>query len=84
MLEPTKRRSTDTVQLRFIGPAAAEDETARLLKALGFESAEGAIPWRTMPCPFGMKSFPGLALPACATGRGFPSARGIGFFKRAD
>jgi len=46
MLEPTKKRPTDTVELCFRGPAARQDEAARLLKNLGFESASDSIPWR--------------------------------------
>jgi DNA-binding XRE family transcriptional regulator len=34
------------VELCFRGPAARQDEAARLLKKLGFESADDSIPWR--------------------------------------
>jgi hypothetical protein len=61
MLEPTKRRPTDTVELRFIGPAAAKDEAARLLKGLGFKSAEDSIPWRDV-LPFQDEQLPGVCL----------------------
>lgn len=45
-MEPTRKRPIDTVELCFRGPAAKQDEAARLLKQLGFESADDAIPWR--------------------------------------
>jgi DNA-binding transcriptional regulator YiaG len=61
MLEPTKRRHTDTVELQFIGPAAAKDEATRLLKALGFESADDSIPWRDA-LPFRDEEIPGACL----------------------
>lgn len=61
MLEPTKRRPTETVEIRFIGPAAAKDEAARLLKTLGFESADESIPWRHA-LPFRDEEIPGACL----------------------
>ena len=61
MLEPTKRPPTDTVELRFIGPAAAKEEAARMLKALGFESADESVPWRDA-LPFEADQLPGVCL----------------------
>ncbi|RLB95459.1 MAG: XRE family transcriptional regulator [Deltaproteobacteria bacterium] len=70
MLEPTKRRPTDTVEIRFIGPAAAKDEAARLLKALGFESADDSIPWRDA-VPFKEDQLPGACLAGARYREGF-------------
>jgi hypothetical protein len=70
MLEPTKRRHTDTVELRFIGPAAAKDEAARLLKALGFESADDSISWRDA-VPFKKDQLPGACLAGARYREGF-------------
>ena len=46
MLEPTKKRPIDTVELCFRGPASRQEEAARLLKNLGFENADPSVPWR--------------------------------------
>jgi hypothetical protein len=46
MLEPTKKRHTETVELCFRGPAAKRDEAARLLAELGFNSTVLSTPWR--------------------------------------
>ena len=61
MLEPMRKPRTDTVELRFIGPAAARDEAARLLKDLGFVSADDSIPWREA-MPFDSDQLPGVCL----------------------
>ena len=61
MLEPTKRPPTETVELRFFGPAAAKDEAARLLKKLGFVSADDSISWRDA-LPFQDNQLPGVCL----------------------
>lgn len=61
MLEHMRKHPTETVELRFIGPAAAKDEAARLLKALGFESADDSIPWRDA-LPFQDEKLPGVCL----------------------
>ena len=46
MLEHTRKRHTETVELSFRGPAAKREEAARLLAELGFESTVQSIPWR--------------------------------------
>ena len=64
MLEPTKKRPTDTVELCFRGPAARKDEAARLLKNLGFESASDSIPWREAFPEYTEEELPAVCLRA--------------------
>ncbi len=64
MLEPTKKRPTDTVELCFRGPAARQDEAARLLKNLGFETATNSIPWREAFSEYTEEEFPAVCLRA--------------------
>jgi DNA-binding XRE family transcriptional regulator len=61
MLGYTKRRHTDTVELRFYGPAALQAEAVQKLKDLGFEDATDAIPWKEA-VPFGAEELPGVCL----------------------
>lgn len=70
MLEPTRKRPTNTVELCFRGPAAKQDEAARLLKNLGFESADEAIPWREA-VPFSSGELPGVCLAGIRYREGF-------------
>ena len=64
MLEPTKKRRTDTVELCFRGPATMKEEAARLLKKLGFESASASIPWREAFPEYGDEELPAISLRA--------------------
>ncbi len=64
MLERTRKRPTDTVELRFRGPAAKQEEAARLLAKLGFESADDAIPWREAFPEYSEEEYPAVSLRA--------------------
>lgn len=64
MLEPTRKRPTDTVELRFRGPAARREEAARLLKDLGFEDTEATIPWREVFPEYTDEEMPAVCLRA--------------------
>lgn len=64
MLEPTKNPHTDIVELCFRGPADRLEEAARLLKKLGFESANDSIPWREAFPEYADKDIPAVTLRA--------------------
>jgi ribosome-binding protein aMBF1 (putative translation factor) len=64
MLERTKKRHTETVELRFRGPASKKDEAARLLKELGFENATDSIPWREAFPEYSTEETPAVCLRA--------------------
>ena len=64
MLEPTRKPHTDTVELCFRGPAALQEEAARLLKGLGFESATDSIPWREAFPEYSIEDGPAVCLRA--------------------
>lgn len=64
MLEPTKKHPTDTVELCFRGPAARQEEAARLLKKLGFENAGDSIPWREAFPEYTDEELPAVSLRA--------------------
>lgn len=64
MLEPTKKHPTDTVELCFRGPAARQEEAARLLKMLGFENAGDSIPWREAFPEYTEEDLPAVSLRA--------------------
>jgi len=53
MLEPTKKRRTETVELRFYGPASKREEASRLLANLGFADTTDTVPL--------LEAFPELA-----------------------
>ncbi|MFO8091102.1 MAG: helix-turn-helix transcriptional regulator [Desulfatiglandaceae bacterium] len=61
MLGHTKRRPTETVELRFHGPAALQAEAVQKLRELGFEDTTDAIPWR-QAVPFEAEELPGVCL----------------------
>ena len=46
MLEPTKKRPTEAVDLRFRGPASKKDEAVKALRKLGFVEESTSLPWR--------------------------------------
>lgn len=64
MLEPTRERHTDTVELRFRGPAAKRDEAEELLKKLGFETANDSIHWREAFPEYTDEQLPAVCLQA--------------------
>lgn len=64
MLEPTKKRPTNTVELCFRGPAAKQEEAARLLRKLGFENAEDSVPWREAFPEYSDEDLPAVSLRA--------------------
>lgn len=71
MLEPTKKRRTDTVELCFRGPAAKQDEAARLLQKLGFSEAEESVPWREVFAEYSDEQLPGVCLAGARHREGF-------------
>ena len=62
MLEPTKKRPTDPVELCFRGPATKKEEAARLLKKIGFESTADSIPWREAFPEYKEEDYPAVCL----------------------
>ncbi|MCG6538217.1 MAG: helix-turn-helix domain-containing protein [Syntrophales bacterium LBB04] len=46
MLEPTRKRHTKAIELKFIGPAGKRKEAVEALKPLGFVDTSDSIPWR--------------------------------------
>ncbi len=46
MLEPTKKRRTDIIEMCFRGPAAHRKQAAKMLEKLGFVDTSESIPWR--------------------------------------
>lgn len=62
MLEPTKKRRTDTVEIRFRGPADKMDEAAKMLSRLGFVDAEAPTPWREAFPEYSDEQVPGVSL----------------------
>lgn len=64
MLEPTRKRRTETVELCFRGPAARRDEAVRFLRGIGFEDAEDSIPWREAFPEYTDEQIPGICLRA--------------------
>ncbi len=62
MLEHTRKPPTDTVDLRFTGPAARREEAVKVLRDLGFnEHNADAIPWREA-LPYSDEELPGVYL----------------------
>jgi len=70
MLEPTRKRPTDTVELCFRGPAIKQDEAARLLRKLGFKAAD-SIPWREAFPEYSDEQLPGVSLAGIRYREGF-------------
>ncbi len=64
MLERTKKRPTEEIELRFRGPAALREEAARSLKALGFVDLSETVPWREAFPEFTAEEGPGIVLRA--------------------
>lgn len=75
MLEPTKRPHTDTVELRFHGPAALQEEAVQRLKELGFENTTDAIPWREAFPQYSDEDLPGVCLTGARTREGLSQRR---------
>lgn len=61
MLERTKKPPTEAVALRFTGPAAKVKQAVKAMQALGFQEAEGAVPWREA-FPYKDEELPGVFL----------------------
>ncbi|MBF0528982.1 MAG: helix-turn-helix transcriptional regulator [Deltaproteobacteria bacterium] len=61
MSAPTKRRLTDIIELRFIGPANKRATAVESLKDLGFVEAAGSVPWEEIN-PFTDDQRPGGCL----------------------
>jgi len=70
MLEHTRKRHTDTIELCFRGPAARREEAARLLTELGFVDASETVPWREA-VPFEAAQLPGVCLSGARNRAGF-------------
>jgi DNA-binding XRE family transcriptional regulator len=64
MLAHTKRHPTETVELRFHGPAALQAEAVQRLKDLGFEDTTDSIPWREAFPEFTTEEAPAVCLRA--------------------
>jgi hypothetical protein len=71
MLEHMKRLHTDTVELRFHGPAALREEAVQRLKELGFENTTDAIPWRAAFPGYSDEDLPGVCLAGARAREGF-------------
>ena len=87
MLEPTKKRRTDTIELFFRGPAnRMREEAAAVLGELGFVDTTDSAPWRDafpeispeeVPavCLRAMRRREGLTQKELAARSGIPQAR---------
>ena len=65
MLEHTRKRPTDTMELRFRGPVARQEEAARVLKDLGFVVvAPDSVPWREAFAEYADEELPAVSLRA--------------------
>ena len=62
MSEPTKMHHTDTVELKFIGPATKADQAAKALKHLGFIDSRESVSWREAFPEYETDEFPGMIL----------------------
>ena len=71
MLEHMRKHPTDTVELCFRGPAARQEEAARLLKKMGFENTGDSIPWREAFPEFKEEDLPAVCLRAARRREGF-------------
>ncbi|OGR01000.1 MAG: transcriptional regulator [Deltaproteobacteria bacterium RIFOXYD12_FULL_50_9] len=70
MLEHTRKRRTDTIELCFRGPAARQEEAAEYLKNLGFVDTSETVPWREA-VPFEAGQLPGVCLSGARNRAGF-------------
>jgi ribosome-binding protein aMBF1 (putative translation factor) len=64
MLERTRKRPTDTTELRYRGPVAKRDEAARILKDLGFVDVSENVPWREAFAEYADEDLPAVSLRA--------------------
>lgn len=64
MLERTRKRPTDTTELRFRGPVARQEEAARALKDLGFVDVSESVPWREAFPEYSAEETPAVCLRA--------------------
>lgn len=64
MLEHTRKRPTDSTELRYRGPVARKDEAARILKDLGFVDVSDSVPWREAFTEYADEELPAVTLRA--------------------
>ncbi len=57
----TKKRRTERIELRFVGPSDKQQNAIDLLKPLGFLSVTDSIPWREA-FPYSKEALPGVCL----------------------
>jgi len=62
MQEHTKKRHTETVELKFIGPIVNMARAIENLKPLGFVDASDSIPWRDVFPEYQDEDLPGVCL----------------------
>ena len=62
MQEHTKKRPTETVELRFIGPIVNMARAIENLKPLGFVDASDLVPWRDGFPEYSDEDLPGVSL----------------------
>ena len=62
MQEHTKKRHTETVELKFIGPIVTMARAIENLKPLGFVDASDSIPWRDVFPEYPDEDLPGVCL----------------------
>lgn len=58
----TKKRPTETIELRFIGPIVNMARAIENLKPLGFVDASGLVPWREAFPEYSEEGLPGVSL----------------------
>lgn len=74
MLERTRKRPTEAVALTFTGPATKRTEAIKAMRALGFQEAEGAVPWREA-FPYSDDQLPGVFLSGARHREGLTQAQ---------
>jgi len=58
----TKKRPTETIELRFIGPIGNMTKAVEKLKPLGFVDASDSVPWREAFPEYKDEDLPGVCL----------------------
>jgi DNA-binding XRE family transcriptional regulator len=58
----TKKRPTETIELKFLGPIANMAKAVDILKSLGFVDTSDSIPWREAFPEYSDKDLPGVCL----------------------
>jgi len=67
MLERTKKRLTDQIQITLIGPMRNRAKAIEAVASLGFESVSDAIPWREAFPQYTDQDLPGVCLAGART-----------------